>query len=392
MGTTTGGIPFPEPTTRVADTAQVTKDMAEAIDRALDLQGQIQNVWQPEDGTAPGEVLSWDGSDWVATAVTHHGEHVPVAGAGDTSKVLTVDAAGDAVWAGLPNMPDLTDLATKSYADNAAATAVAGVVMPDLSDLASKSYADNAAATAAAGVVMPDLSDLASKSYADNAAATAAAGVVNSAPATLDTLNELSTALGNDPNFATTIATQLGEKVDLDLLTQMMNITENIHGIADTALLETIDGAQAKADAAAASIAGHVHPTDGLVLKTEVNANNGVAGLDGSAKIAIAQLPNISTNVQTGSYTLVLDDAGKMVEMTSGSAQTLTVPPDASVAFPVGTKIDVIRIGAGETTIAADAGVTLNSEGDKVLINAQWQAVTLVKRATDTWVLIGALA
>lgn len=128
------------------------------------------------------------------------------------------------------------------------------------------------------------------------------------------------------------------------------------------------------------------------VVKSVVNAINGVAGLDGSAKIAIAQLPNIATNAQAGSYTLVLTDAGKLVEMGSGSAQTLTVPPNASVAFPVGTKIDVIQTGAGETTIAAGSGVTINSEGDKVLINAQWQAVSLVKRATDTWVLIGALA
>ena len=127
------------------------------------------------------------------------------------------------------------------------------------------------------------------------------------------------------------------------------------------------------------------------VLKAEVNANNGVAGLDGSAKIAIAQLPNISINAQAGSYTLALADAEKLVEMGSGSAQTLTVPPNSSVAFPVGTKIDVIQTDAGETTIAAGSGVTINSEGSKLKINAQWEAVTLIQRATDTWVLVGAL-
>ena len=127
------------------------------------------------------------------------------------------------------------------------------------------------------------------------------------------------------------------------------------------------------------------------VLKAEVNASNGVAGLDGSAKIAIAQLPNISINAQAGSYTLALADAEKLVEMGSGSAQTLTVPPNSSVAFPVGTKIDVIQTDAGETTIAAGSGVTINSEGSKLKINAQWEAVTLIQRATDTWVLVGAL-
>jgi hypothetical protein len=79
-----------------------------------------------------------------------------------------------------------------------------------------------------------------------------------------------------------------------------------------------------------------------------------------------------------------------MIEMGSASAITLTIPTNASVAFPTGTKIDVLRTGAGEVTIAG-AGVTINSENSKLRINAQWQAATLIKRATDTWVVIGAL-
>ena len=53
-------------------------------------------------------------------------------------------------------------------------------------------------------------SGFATETYVD----TKVAGVVNSAPETLDTLNELAEALGNDPNFATTMATELGKKVD----------------------------------------------------------------------------------------------------------------------------------------------------------------------------------
>ena len=57
-------------------------------------------------------------------------------------------------------------------------------------------------------ILSPDLSAYALKTYVD----TKVAGIVNSAPATLDTLNELAAALGNNPNFATTIATQIGGK------------------------------------------------------------------------------------------------------------------------------------------------------------------------------------
>jgi hypothetical protein len=104
------------------------------------------------------------------------------------------------------------------------------------------------------------------------------------------------------------------------------------------------------------------------------------------------KVPTLTRSVQTGSYTLVLADAGDLVEMESGSAQTLTIPTNASVAFPVGTKIDVLQTGAGECSIApVDGTVTLNSEGSKRKINAQWQAVTLIKRDTNSWALIGAI-
>lgn len=103
------------------------------------------------------------------------------------------------------------------------------------------------------------------------------------------------------------------------------------------------------------------------------------------------KVPTLVQNAQTDSYTLVLGDAGKLIEMGKATAQTLTVPPNSSVAFPTGTKVDVVQTGAGETTIAAGSGVTINSEGSKLKINAQWQAVSLIKRATNTWVLIGAI-
>jgi hypothetical protein len=96
-------------------------------------------------------------------------------------------------------------------------------------------------------------------------------------------------------------------------------------------------------------------------------------------------------NAQTDSYTLVRGDAGKLIEMGKATAQTLTVPLNSSVAFPTGTKIDIIQTGAGETTIAATGGVTINSEGSKLKLNAQWAGATLIKRATNTWILIGSL-
>jgi hypothetical protein len=102
-------------------------------------------------------------------------------------------------------------------------------------------------------------------------------------------------------------------------------------------------------------------------------------------------LPELVTNAQTASYTLVFDDKNKVVELSNASANTLTVPPDSSVPFPIGAQVSVIQTGAGQTTITAGAGVTVNGTPG-LKCRAQWSNATLIKRATNTWVAIGDLA
>jgi hypothetical protein len=108
-----------------------------------------------------------------------------------------------------------------------------------------------------------------------------------------------------------------------------------------------------------------------------------------AAAAATYALKSLATNARAGSYTLVIGDAGKVVEMSGGG--TLTIPTNASVAFPVGTEITVLQTGASQVTIAGTGGVTVNSAGGYLKIAAQWSAVTLIKRAADTWVAVGAL-
>lgn len=144
-----------------------------------------------------------------------------------------------------------------------------------------------------------------------------------------------------------------------------------------TAATIAMDGVQAAGSSNLYARADHVHPTDTSRAASAHTHDS-------------SQVPTVVLSTQSGSYTLVLTDAGKTILMNSASAQTLTVPTNASVAFPVGTKIDVLQTGAGETTIAG-AGVTINSEGSKLKLNAQWAAATLIKRGTDTWVVIGSL-
>ena len=78
--------------------------------------------------------------------------------------------------------------------------------------------------------------------------------------------------------------------------------------------------------------------------------------------------------------------------MNVGSGNTLTVPTNANVAYPVGSQIMVLQTGAGQTTIAGQTvGVTVNGTPG-LKLRTQWSMATLVKRATDTWVVVGDLS
>lgn len=98
-------------------------------------------------------------------------------------------------------------------------------------------------------------------------------------------------------------------------------------------------------------------------------------------------LPTPTINAQAGNYTAALTDANRVtIDMTSASANTFTIPTDASVAFPIGSSLTVFRSGTGVTTIQATAGVTLNgTSGGSKTIDAQYQGVLLQKKATNTW-------
>jgi hypothetical protein len=101
--------------------------------------------------------------------------------------------------------------------------------------------------------------------------------------------------------------------------------------------------------------------------------------------------PSLTQNAQTASYTLVLSDASKLVEMNVATANTVGVPTNATVAYGVGTQINILQTGAGQTTIQAAAGVTVNATPG-LKLRTQWSSATLIKRATDTWVAVGDLS
>lgn len=109
-------------------------------------------------------------------------------------------------------------------------------------------------------------------------------------------------------------------------------------------------------------------------------------------------LVQFSINAQTGtSYTAVLNDQySKLVTMDNAASNTFYIPTDASVAFPVGTVLNVYMKGAGVTTITATTPATTTvvsagaTAGSPVL--ARYKTAACIKLATNSWVVVGGIA
>jgi hypothetical protein len=95
-------------------------------------------------------------------------------------------------------------------------------------------------------------------------------------------------------------------------------------------------------------------------------------------------------NTQTGNYTLVLTDKDtKTIAMNVASvSNTVTVPPNSSVAFPIGVKMVIIQLGTGLTSMVQGAGVTVHPSKGDLLGQGQYSAMLLEKIASDEWVLL----
>lgn len=89
------------------------------------------------------------------------------------------------------------------------------------------------------------------------------------------------------------------------------------------------------------------------------------------------------TATRTTAYTLAIADASRVVPMNAATAVNLTVPTNASVAFPLGTVIGVYNLASSPVTVVGASGVTVRNAGDIL----QFQEVSLRKRGTDEWVL-----
>lgn len=132
---------------------------------------------------------------------------------------------------------------------------------------------------------------------------------------------------------------------------------------------------------AATIVNADVSPTADIAGSKLADKSIGGQKLNGVADLA----------AKTADYTLVLADAGRIVEFNSSSNLTLTIPLNSSVAFASGTQVVLTRRGTGDVTVAGAVGVTLRAADSKLKIAKQYAAAACIKIGTDEWLVVGNL-
>lgn len=116
-----------------------------------------------------------------------------------------------------------------------------------------------------------------------------------------------------------------------------------------------------------------------------VLTSDGTGWVSGAAPSGAVEYPQ---NVQNGNYTLVLDDAGKQIYSANTGAQIITIPTNASVAFPIRTVITIVNMGVS-SIILSTTGVSVVANGVGAILNPSIiktnNTIQLIKTSTNTW-------
>jgi hypothetical protein len=152
----------------------------------------------------------------------------------------------------------------------------------------------------------------------------------------------------------------------------------NTEDIATNAITESKIASSAVTSAKIAASVTLTTPNIGVATGTSLSTSGPVTS-------------HLDVNITVGAYTLALTDDGKFVEMNNLTNTNLTVPPESSVNFPTGTTITIVQVGAGQTTLVAGSGVTLNGTPG-LKLRAQYSGCVLVKRSSNNWIALGDLS
>ena len=321
-----------------ASSSAITTAAADAVTKADAAQAAAISAAAADATTkadaAQAAAISAAATDTDTKVSTHSADTTDIHGISDTSLLATTANVATA------KSEAIADAGTA--ADTKVSTAVAALTASSVGLANVDNTADESKPVSTAQATA--IATAKSEAIADATAQVNA--VIAAAPAALDTLDELAAALGDDANFASTVTSSLSLKAPLANPTFTGTVSLSASGVAFT------DGTQTK---------------EGVPSRTAISS-------------------------KTASYSLSsLDERDSMIEIDSASATTLTVPADSTVNYPIGTTIDILRVGAGALDVAAAGGVTVNATPG-LKLRSQWSSASLFKRAANVWVLVGDLS
>lgn len=222
--------------------------------------------------------------------------------------------------------------------------------------------------TITSGEVAVDTSTIATKTYADNAATTAVAAVIDSAPAALDTLNELAAALGDDANYSTTVSTALGNRLRVDVDTQNLTSTQQGNALTNLGLTATktelnyVDGVtsaiQTQLDAKFASADFNSTFDTRLGTKSTTNLTEGtnLYFTNARARSALSGGSGITYDSSTGAIS-----ADTTVVATKSYVDTAVAGKDNTDEITEGTTNLYFTTARARSSLSAGSGVSYNS-------------------------------
>jgi hypothetical protein len=189
---------------------------------------------------------------------------------------------------------------------------------------------------------------------------------------------------------------------ELGLETDTGKIKIGTGSAAWTALAYAATGTVTSITAGTGLSGGTITSSGTIAINTAVTADLTTAQTLTNKTLTTPQLNdakiNLAFDAQTGTtYTVVLSDSNQVVTMNNAATNVLSIPTNASVAYPLGTQINVLQIGAGQTTISAvTSGTTTILSTAAVAaapkLRARYSSATCIKADTDLWYIIGDIA
>ncbi len=323
---------------------------------------------------ASGQFLKWNGSAWINDAIDlgtdTTGNYMSDVTAGAGIAITHTAAEGSTATIAVDTTLIQARVADVSDTEIGYLNGVTSAIQTQLDTKAPLASPDlTGVPTAPTASAATNTTQIATTAFVR----TEVANLVASAPEALNTLDELALALGDDANFATTVATNIGLKAPLDSPTFTGTVTLPANTITSSMIMDgTISNVDISSSAA--------------IAYSKLNLSNSITPTDLQEGVARAAF-NSTLNLQTASYTLQASDLAKLVIIDSASNATVTV----NNILSDGDRIDILRKNiTGEVTFVAGSGVTINGTPG-LKLRAQWSGATLVKLEENTWVVLGDL-